>query len=327
MSNSEFDIAIVGAGMAGLTAGLTGARLGRSVLIVTGDILGGHLLSVEKVEGYPGFPEGVPGYELCPMTQVQAADAGAKISMASVQALESREGLWRIETNAESHTADAVILATGTRFHRLGVAGEDNLFGKGVSQCASCDAPLLRGKKAVVIGGGDSAAQEALTLAPHVSGLTLLVRGDALRAQAAFQDRLGTDSKVEIRYNAEVEEILGEDVVTGVRVRDTSNGATTEIDTDAAFVFIGLQPNAEFLDGIVPLTKSGHIPTDDRMRTAHPGLFAAGSVRADNSGQAIAAAGDGANAALAAHVYLEEGSSWNEAANLASTGKNWALSE
>jgi len=309
LSNGEFDIAVVGAGLAGLTAGLTGARLGRSVLIVTGDVLGGHLLSVEKVEGYPGFPEGVPGYDLCPMTQVQAADAGAQFSMTSVQALESRDGPWRLETNAESHTAGAVILATGTRFRRLGVAGEDIYFGKGVSQCASCDAPLLRGKEAVVIGGGDSAAQEALTLAPHVSGLTLLVRGGALQAQAIYRDRLLADGKVEVRYNAEVEEILGEDVVTGVRVRDTSDGAVTEIATEAVFVFIGLQPNAEFLNGVVPLTESGHIPTDDRMRTVRPGLFAAGSVRADNAGQAVAAAGDGTSAALAAHAYLEEDSS------------------
>ncbi len=308
MNNSEFDIAIIGAGLAGLTAGLTAARLGRSVLIVTGDILGGHLLSVEKVEGYPGFPEGIPGYKLCPMTQVQAADAGAEISMANVEALEPMNGLWRIETNVESHTAGAVILATGTRFRHLGVPGEELFFGKGVSQCASCDAPLLRDKKAVVIGGGDSAAQEALTLAPHVSHLTVLVRGDTLQAQAHYQDRLHADGKVEIRYNTEVEEILGEDGVTGVRICDTASGVTTELDTEAAFIFIGLQPNAEFLDGIVPLTKSGHIPTDDRMRTARPGLFAAGSVRADNAGQAVAAAGDGASAALAAHAYLEEGS-------------------
>jgi thioredoxin reductase (NADPH) len=308
LNNSEFDIAIIGAGLAGLTAGLTAARLGRSVLIVTGDILGGHLLSVEKVEGYPGFPEGIPGYKLCPMTQVQAADAGAEISMANVEALEPMNGLWRIETNVESHTAGAVILATGTRFRHLGVPGEELFFGKGVSQCASCDAPLLRDKKAVVIGGGDSAAQEALTLAPHVSHLTVLVRGDTLQAQAHYQDRLHADGKVEIRYNTEVEEILGEDGVTGVRICDTASGVTTELDTEAAFIFIGLQPNAEFLDGIVPLTKSGHIPTDDRMRTARPGLFAAGSVRADNAGQAVAAAGDGASAALAAHAYLEEGS-------------------
>jgi len=308
LNNSEFDIAIIGAGLAGLTAGLTAARLGRSVLIVTGDILGGHLLSVEKVEGYPGFPEGIPGYKLCPMTQVQAADAGAEISMANVEALEPMNGLWRIETNVESHTAGAVILATGTRVRHLGVPGEELFFGKGVSQCASCDAPLLRDKKAVVIGGGDSAAQEALTLAPHVSHLTVLVRGDTLQAQAHYQDRLHADGKVEIRYNTEVEEILGEDGVTGVRICDTASGVTTELDTEAAFIFIGLQPNAEFLDGIVPLTKSGHIPTDDRMRTARPGLFAAGSVRADNAGQAVAAAGDGASAALAAHAYLEEGS-------------------
>ena len=279
MNNSEFDIAIIGAGLAGLTAGLTAARLGRSVLIVTGDILGGHLLSVEKVEGYPGFPEGIPGYKLCPMTQVQAADAGAEISMANVEALEPMNGLWRIETNVESHTAGAVILATGTRFRHLGVPGEELFFGKGVSQCASCDAPLLRDKKAVVIGGGDSAAQEALTLAPHVSHLTVLVRGDTLQAQAHYQDRLHADGKVEIRYNTEVEEILGEDGVTGVRICDTASGVTTELDTEAAFIFIGLQPNAEFLDGIVPLTKSGHIPTDDRLRTARPGLTAGPSLR------------------------------------------------
>jgi thioredoxin reductase (NADPH) len=309
VSNSEFDIAVIGAGLAGLTAGLTAARLGRSVLIVTGDLLGGHLLSVEKVEGYPGFPEGVPGYELCPMAQVQAVDAGAEISMANVQAVAPRDGAWGIDTNGENHSAGAVILATGTRFRRLGVAGEDAFFGKGVSTCASCDAPLLQGKTAVVIGGGDSAAQEALTLAPHVSGLTVLVRGEAMQAQSAYQDRLRADGKVEIRYNAEVDEIQGEDAVARVRVRDSANGAITEIDAEGVFVFVGLQPNTEFLNGILPLTETGHIPTDPWLRTTRPGLFAAGSVRADNAGQAVAAAGDGAAAALAAHEYLVEGSS------------------
>src|SRR5690606_28156718 len=159
------EIVVAGGGIAGLTAGLTAARLGRKTLILTGDQLGGNLLSIEKIEGFPGFAEGVAGFELCPSTQMQAAEAGCEFETIEIQSLGGGRGAWQIKTSDGDYTAKALILATGASLTTLGVPGEEEFKGRGVSHCASCDAPLLRGAPAVVVGGGDSALQEALTLA------------------------------------------------------------------------------------------------------------------------------------------------------------------
>lgn len=303
----EYDIVVAGGGIAGLTAGMYAARLGRSTLVVTGDVLGGHLLSIEKVEGFPGFEAGVAGYELCPITQAQAAEAGAEFAMSEVAAIAPDDGKWLVTTGDGTLRAGAVVLATGTSFRALGVPGEAAFHGKGVSQCASCDAPMLRGKPTIVVGGGDSALQEALTLAEHASSVVILHRGFALSAQATYRNRAAEHPDIDIRFNSIVEEILGGDGVTGVRARDTASGATAEILADGVFVFIGLEPNVSYLDGVLELDETGRIPTDTQMRTARPGLLAAGTVRAGTLGQAVSAAGDGAAAAIAAHRYLNEG--------------------
>ena len=185
--SSEFDIVVAGAGIAGLAAGLTAARLGRRPLVLTGDVLGGNLLSIERVEGYPGFPEGVAGYELCPMAQAQAAEAGAEFESTSLQRLQSGPGGFRLLTGEGEIGARSVILATGSQIRKLGVPGEERLTGKGVSHCASCDGPMLREAAAAVVGGRDSAMQEALALAQHASRVILFHRGEALQGQLAFR--------------------------------------------------------------------------------------------------------------------------------------------
>jgi thioredoxin reductase (NADPH) len=184
--SKDFDILVVGGGIAGLSAALTAARLGRRTLVLTGDVLGGQLLNIEKIDGYPGFPDGVPGYDLCPMAQEQAAAAGAEFAMAGATRLERSSDAWLVGTPSESYDARSVILATGTRLRDLGVPGESTLRGKGVSQCASCDAPLLRNRPVIVAGGGDSALQEALTLAEHCSAVTLVHHNPELDAQSAY---------------------------------------------------------------------------------------------------------------------------------------------
>jgi thioredoxin reductase (NADPH) len=303
--DTAFDIVVAGSGIAGLTAALTAARLGRKTLILTGDLLGGQLLSINRIDGFPGFPDGVAGYDLCPITQEQAQGAGAEMASSELARLAPGDEGWRIGTSAgEELTARALILATGAGLKTLGVPGEERLRGKGVSHCASCDAPLLKGRVVGVVGGGDSAAQEALTLAEAAARVVMFQRGDGLTAQAAYRERILAQSKIELRCNTEVEEILGETQVTGIRVRDRSDGAAGNLELAGVFVYIGLQPNSAAVEGVVPLDTSGAILTDGAMRTTLRGICAAGAVRSGWPGRAANSAGEGAAAAIAADRYL-----------------------
>jgi thioredoxin reductase (NADPH) len=303
----EFEIVVAGGGIAGLTAGLYAARAGRKTKVLTGALLGGHLVTVEIVEGVPGFPDGVPGYDFCPIAQEQAMNAGAEFVMAEADKIEPADGKWRVIGAEGEFLAGAVIVATGTVFKTLGVPGEKQMVGRGVSQCATCDGPMLGGKLAVVAGGGDSAVQEALTLAKFAARVIVLHRGGELAAQKTLAERVAGETKIELRPNMEIEEILGGDGVTGVRAKDTASGASEEITADAVFPFIGLTPNSALVDGLADLSTDGHVLVDDAMRTTAHGLFAAGTVRAGTAGQAVAAAGDGAVSAIAAARYLTDG--------------------
>lgn len=305
--SKEFDIVVVGGGIAGLSAGLTAARRARSTLVLTGDALGGQLLNIEKIDGYPGFPDGVPGYDLGPIAQEQAAAAGAEFAMTSLTRLEHTGETWLVTTPNESYTARSVILATGARLRELGVPGESTLRGNGVSQCASCDAPLLRERPVVVAGGGDSALQEALTLAEHCSTVTIVHHGAAFTGQAAYRALAEAHGKISSVPESQVTEILGEDAVTGVRIAHTGSGATHELECEAVFVFVGLQPNTAFVDDQSVLDGSGYIVTDTAMRTRVPGLLAAGTARAGSACRAAASAGDGTSAALTADRFLGDG--------------------
>ena len=300
----EFDLVVAGSGIAGLSAALTGARLGLRTLCLTGDVLGGQLLSINKIDGYPGFPDGVAGYDLCPMTQEQAVAAGAEIASTALSGLAPQDGRWVLATGAGDVTSRGVVLATGADLRKLGVPGENRLMGKGVSHCASCDAPLLRGKNVVVIGGGDSACQEALTLAESCAGVTMLHRGAELSAQRAYRDLVTQLPNIAIRFNHVAEEIIGEGGVTGVRVRDAEANSTTEIEAAGVFIFVGLEPATAYLNGAVKLAGDGRIPTDAAMRTALRGVAASGAVRAGWAGRASSSAGDGAAAAIAIADYL-----------------------
>lgn len=306
--SSDFEIVVAGGGIAGLTAGLTAARLGRRVIVLTGDVLGGQLLSINRIDGYPGFPDGVPGYDLCPMAQEQAAAAGAEFAMTELtEARADGEG-WKIATAAgDDYRSRALIVATGTSLKKLGVPGEERLFGKGVSHCASCDAPLMKDRVVAVVGGGDFATQEALTLAEFAARVVILHRGEALSAQAAYRDAVTEHPKIELRFNTVVEEILGEARVAGVRVRDTGSGRSDDMDLAGVFAYIGLRPNTDFLAGKIGLDAAGQIPTDVALRTGAPGLYAAGSVRSGWLGRAAVSAGEGAAAAVSADRYLRSG--------------------
>ena len=306
MSN-EYDVVVVGAGLAGLSAALTSGRLGRRTAILAGDAIGGQLVSIEKIEGVPGFPDGVPGYDLCPMSQEQADAAGVEFLMASCDSIARDGDHWKLASTDGDVLARAVVLATGTSQAKLGVPGEDRLAGRGVSHCASCDAPLLRNQVAVVAGGGDSAMQEALTLANHVAKVVMLERGPALTGQASYREQVQANAKIEIRFGVVVTEIAGDDVVTHVRVKDVAGGGETDLETAGVFACTGLVPNTELVRDLLPLDGTGRIRVDAAMRTQSKGVFAAGNVREASPHRAAGAMGDGAAAAMAADRYLTTG--------------------
>jgi len=308
---TEFEVVIAGGGIAGLTAGVTAARLGRKTLVLTGDVPGGQLMSIEKIDGYPGFPEGVPGYDLCPMLQDQAAAAGAEFMMTGLERLDALDGKWRVASGEGDILARAVIVATGSSLKKLDVPGEERLTGNGVSHCASCDAPLLRDRIVAVVGGGDSAMQEALTLAAFASKVIILHRGDALTGQACYRDRVTAHQKIDIRFDTAVTEVLGEAKVTGLRARKSRDGAIADLEVAAIFAYVGLQPNTAVLRDRLSLDLAGRIPTDGRMRSELAGVCAAGTVRGQSPCRAVSAAGDGASAAVTVDRYLMDGS-WRE---------------
>jgi thioredoxin reductase (NADPH) len=308
---TEFDVVIAGGGIAGLTAAVTAARLGRKALVLTGDAPGGQLMSIEKIDGYPGFPEGVPGYDLCPMLQDQAAAAGAEFMMTGLERLDGQDGKWRVASGEGDILARAVIVATGSSLKKLDVPGEERLIGNGVSHCASCDAPLFRDRIVAVVGGGDSAMQEALTLAAFASEVIILHRGDALTGQACYRDRVTAHQKIDIRFDTAVIEVLGEAKVAGLRMRKSREGAIADLEAAAIFAYIGLQPNTAVLQDRLSLDLAGRIPTDGVMRSELVGVCAAGTVRSQSPCRAVSAAGDGASAGVTVDRYLMDGS-WRE---------------
>lgn len=310
---AEYEVAVAGGGLAGLTAALFAARCGRSTVVLS-SVPGGPLLSVTRIEDFPGFPDGVAGYELVPLVQDQALAAGAVFEMAELEGLEPADGGWSLATEAGELRAGAVIVATGSTPRELGVPGEERLTGHGISHCASCDGPLYRDRVVGIVGGGDSALQEALELAEHVREVFVFHRGTAFSAQETYRQRVLESSRITIRYQTVVEEILGEEAVAGVRAQDLATGGIADVELAGLFVYIGTVPRTELLRDLLPLDDHGRVPTDGWMRTELPGLLAAGDVRSESAAQAVAAAGDGATAALAAHSYLA-GGSWRAASS------------
>lgn len=300
----SYDVVVIGGDLAALTAGLFAARYGHETLVLVPGVPGDHLATIETIEDFPGFPDGVPGYELCPAVQEQAASAGAQFAMEQAERLVANGGAWRIETDTGSHQARAIIVATGTQPQPLGVPGEERWHGKGISHCASCDGPLFRNKTVAVIGGGDLALQEALTVANHAARVLLVDREAAFSGQETYQQRIREQPNIQVLRRNVVEGLLGDTTLVGIRLRDEASGMVADVEVAGIFVYAGERPNTALVDGLLSLDATGHIATDALMHTALPGVFAAGDVRQQAAGLAIAAAGDGATAALAAHRYL-----------------------
>jgi len=300
---NEFEVVIVGGGLAGLTAGMVAGRTGLSVAILDPGTPGGQVINVEKIENFPGFPQGVPGYDLGPLVQEQAEAAGAQFFFDTALEL-ALDGEQRIVRGAETELSGrAVIIACGSSFRTLGIPGEEALLGRGVSHCATCDGPFFAGQDVCVIGGGDAAVEEAAVLADIAGNVTLYHRGQELRAQGALVSHAAEKGNLHIVFGTQLEAILGEDAVTAIRIKDNS-GISTEREVSGVFIFVGLEPNTAFLQGVLDLDPAGHIVTDILMRTSLPGVFAAGDIRQSSVRQLASVAGDGATAAIAARRYL-----------------------
>ena len=302
----DIDVVIVGAGVAGLTAAMVAGRHGVKVAVVDRIGVGGQISTVERIENFPGFPLGIAGHELGPLLHEQAEAAGVEFMLDTIESIASEGGRFLVR-GVDTLQARAVIVAAGSAPRSLGISGEESFLGKGVSHCASCDGPLFKGEEVVVVGGGDSALDEALVLAAHAARVTVVHRGASLRAQQSVVTRASADPRVAIMLDTVVEEIVGGDAVSGVRLRDQKSGEARLQLVKGVFVHVGLEPNTIFLQGLVALDGAGHIETDAMMRTSRPGLFAAGDIRKGSVALIAAVAGDGATAAVTAVRYLQMG--------------------
>lgn len=297
------DVVVVGAGIAGLTAAMIAAGHGVSTLVIEQLAPGGQVATIEKVRNFPGFPDGIAGYELGPLLQQQAEAAGAVFQLDSVSAVAAGDGAYRVICAENEIAARAVIFAAGSSMRKLGISGEAEFTGRGVSHCASCDGPLFKGQPVTVVGGGDSAFDEALVLAGYASEVTVIHRGSAPSARPAAIALLAALPHIRIVADAEVVAIEGDTRVTGVAIR--RGGQTEHRACRAVFAYTGLEPRSSFLQGIVALDAGGHIVTDLMMSASRPGLFAAGDIRAGSVRLLASVAGDAATAAISAVRYLQ----------------------
>lgn len=300
----KYQLIIVGGGPAGLTAGLYGARAGLKVLLIEKEVIGGQIANADWVDNYPGFPKGISGFELVQLIQQQATNHGLETMSGEVTGLTSGYGNNMVITTEGDFIAQAVIIAGGLQFRKLEVPGESEFMGRGVSYCATCDGPLFRDKTVAVIGGGDTAVIDALSLSKFASLVKVVHRRNQLRAGKVLQRKAQADPKIEFIWDSVVTEVKGEKKVTDLVLKNTQNGTISLLAVDGVFVAIGLIPNTEYLRGVLPLDEWGYIITTELMETTVPGIFAAGDIRHNSVKQAIAAAGDGAVAALSAEKFV-----------------------
>ncbi len=304
---TEKDLVIIGAGPAGLTAAIYAGRARMNVLVIERLAPGGQVLTTEKIENYPGFPDGVSGYELSSLMAKQAEKFGMELINASVLDIKvADDGKKILKTDDGEIIARAVIFATGANPRKLGVEGEKEFAGKGVSYCATCDGAFFRDKEVYVIGGGDSAVEEGLFLTRLAKKVHLVHRRDELRAAMLIQERARANPKMEFIWNTILLRIEGDKIVERVALKNVRTGAVETLPADGVFIYVGLTPNSALLEGVVELDENGFVITDETTGSSVPGIFAAGDVRRKTLRQVINAAADGAIAATAARNYLDE---------------------
>lgn len=305
------DVVTIGAGPTALAAAIYTTREDIDTVLLEKGVVGGLAAITDLIENYPGFENGVEGLHLAQNLQKQAERFGAQIELAEVVSIED-EGQYKKITTAYSgvFAARAVLIATGSDYKRLGVPGEEEFYGRGVHFCATCDGAFYRDKRLVVVGGGNSAAQEGMFLTKFASHIDMLVRGNHLKASDVLTKKIESSEKITVHYNTTTDEIVGEDkMVSAVKTTNKETGESSELATDGVFVFIGLKPNTQFLaESDIELDEYGFIITDKTLQTSMPGVFCAGDVRAGATQQIASAVGEGATAALMIREYLEENS-------------------
>ncbi len=301
----DYDVIIIGGGPAGLTAGIYTSRARLKTLLIESYSVTCQAVTTDHIENYPGFPEGVNGFELIEKFKKQAEKFGTEFIVSEVRLVKENKPGWTVETDEQSYTAASLIIASGARPKNLNVPGEDKFKGRGVSYCATCDGALFRDKEVAVVGGGDTALEEALFLTKFAKKVTIIHRRNALRGAKILQERSFANKKIEFIWDSVITEIKGATKVTAVKVKNVKINAETDLSCDGVFIFVGYTPNTVFLKGVLPLDENGYVIADDFSLASKPGIFVCGDCRKKLLRQVVTAAGDGATAAFACQHYLE----------------------
>ncbi len=299
------DLIIIGAGPAGLTAGIYAGRYRLDTLILEKMSVGGQIILSETIENFPGFPDGLTTQELMDRFKKQLDNIAVPLENEEVtEVLAAQDGSYTVKTPKKSHETKTIIIATGAQAKRLEVAGEERLIGRGVSYCATCDGPLFRNKEVAVVGGGDRAVEEALFLARYAQKVSLIHRRQELRASRILQERAGKENKIKFVLDSVIEEIIGRDRVEAVKIKNVKSGSEYNLSCQGVFVSVGIKPNTVFLKNLLHTDQAGFIMTDQEFRTSREGIFACGDCCKKGLYQVVTACGEGASAADAVHRHL-----------------------
>lgn len=303
--SKEYDVLIIGGGPAGLTAGLYAGRSMLTTRLFEKELIGGQASITDIIENYPGFPEGITGFELAEKMREQAQKFEVEIDLSEVTSVDLSGALKKVTTPDGEYVAKSIIITSGVRPSKLEVPGAAALTGRGISYCATCDGPFFRDKRVMVIGGGNSAVEEAIYLTKFASQVTIVHRRDELRAEKIVQERAFKNEKIDFLLDSVLSRVSGENSVASVAVKNVKTDEEMEVAVDGIFVFVGNLPNTELFDGMLDLDGSGYIITDDTLMASVPGVFAAGDVRKNNLKQVVWAAAEGALAAVSAEKFIE----------------------
>jgi thioredoxin reductase (NADPH) len=304
--NGQFDVVIIGAGPAGLAAAIYTGRARLKTLVLEKAIPGGQILLTDWIENYPGFPDGVAPFELMESFRKQALKFGAQIMTDTAEEIRKNGGRWIVRSHKNEFPTRAIIVATGSVYRRLGLKNEGRLVGRGVSYCATCDGAFFRERDIAVAGGGDTALMEAIFLTKFARKVALIHRRDQFRGAKILQERLFANPKIEIHRNSIIEEILGDNNVEGIVLRNVKNNTMSTLKIDGLFVSIGMDPVSDIVKGLLKLNQWGEIVVDAKMAASEPGIFAAGDVIDSCPHQVATAAGSGVTAALSVDEYLSK---------------------